>query len=775
MADVNTDTTPQVPGTVNIGQQPVLGTTPIPAPGPIAAPVPKNVNGGPATFSNVTDSVADLINSNVAKINADRDAAVKNANVDTAAAQSISTLTNSSLENLQNIQKITALPGGADGDIATIFGLFDHRYNYSYQKTGIDINQMKASQISSTAAAIKEQNNILPTLAAGQAAGAKVIFDAQKDVNLLAQGQQTLDLKSMEVKLSARRLAIEQGDAAIRQSKFRVDNLTTAQAEAILPQAQAGKGAFAGLGGLIEDRLTSEKLAVANAGKAQVEYQKGNREEGNASLVDMVSHFPHDATAAAIAQAESTKSPVVNFPVGKNPDGSQKMLPVPYDLAQQGLVKSLATSNQVDVALAADYSSKMNILPNVTNIMKSAGAFASSDPRATQIMGNLGSMMQQMNKVDPQTNQDGWKNPAAVRQFGMQVEKFKEQTTQMAKDTAAQYDTKTAQAAVEKFGTNGTFDMVGGTAVVGASVGIPSYTKNSRYPNMWLGLNRQVADELARQKFIPFGTAQNNADAQSMLAAALAKPNGRERISQITQEQLTDPTKTKPLMNSIKNTIQDVAIKSTFRQLAVAQGANPVFAQILNNPDQFKAPKLGADGKPEVDANGKPTGAMVVSPAKMFEAMEKAALTTSVNSKQHVDYSAMFLQGLLTYGATADSQNTSDPNYGIGDHAAEASMFGGNPVGNIVGDTHYTLRSIAAQVRQQMEKRINDDVSGQTQREAVQRTNGDLAADAVLANPNGSEAKKFFNTTGIDINTVPSATGTGLTAAQVKAYRSGMH
>lgn len=694
-------------------------------------------NGGHANFNDLTQSIMDMAQSQTAAVSTGIQTLKANTAIDQATSKAMSGISNDTIGALSNIQKAQSLPGGAEGDLATIVGLFNSDYDVAVQKTRMDINQVKSTQITNTASAIKEQNNSLVGIAEKSAAASQVIYNAQVEANKLALEGKQYDLDVYKTKLDAARVRLLQSAEEREKAKFTVGNLTTAQAEAVLPQAQAGKGPFAKYAGLIQDRLVSENTAIAKMGQAQTEYSKGNREEGNAAMVDAVSHMPSDAIGGLIAQAKSTGSPIVNIPTGqKGPDGKPVTLPVPYVLAEQGLIQSKTVETQINSTLAAEQSQKLNIVPNIQNVTNSAAAFASMDPRATQVLTNLGNVLK---SFDP-------KNPMSVMQTGQVIQGYNDQMKQIAKDNAAKFTTPEAKGAIENYGATGKFDAAGGVAVMADSGGIPGLARSSRYSEMWTTYNQTVAAELVKSGIVQGGMPQNSTDALSIMAQAMASNKGKQKIAEIGARVLADPTKSKPLQDAVTAKIQGASIEAVIGNLAGQKGADPMWSYVMNH-------------KQDYEDNG------TFNLGKLYDAMEAGTVIGHVNGKPN-DLSQIFTRAMRSYGANADNATQADPSYTVQDHAAEAALFGSNPAGHVLADLNGNLYRLSLAARNQMKQRINQDVTGKTQNDAVMRADPLFEQQPGMMMNNPDAIRKH---TGVDLNLVPSATGSGLTAAQVKA------
>lgn len=690
-------------------------------------------NGGNATFNPATQSIMDMVNAQAAYVNSSITSMKANQAIDSTTAKAVSGITDDTLDAYSNIQKADSLPGGRGGDIATILGLFNSKYDAQVQQDRIQMNTVKSSQVANTAAVLKEQNNIIPQIAEKNFALNKQIFDAQNDVNkLVLQGQQ-LDLDKYKTRIDVARLGLEQSAEQRNRTNFQVQSMSTGQLEAYLQKQPNGP-----IAGFVQHRLTEEQQAVTNLGIAGNALQKGNIQTFNDSMTDAASHMPQSYLQTQIAAAQQKGMPYIEVPMGG------KTVQMPVDLAQAGLAKSIDVDNQVNQQLAAQEVQRSNLMPNIQTLTTSLAALSPLDSRATAQLTTLGATLK---------NFDG-RNPAQVRQMATIVQGMMATRDQIAADHAKTMTTKEGQAGVELFGKTGKFDVTGGQAVMADSAGIGGLMKSGRYGAMWNTFGVGVAQKLVSQGIVNSVNSPNgSADAAAVIAAALAKPNGKQTVSAAAQAYLADPNKAKPLQDAISDKIQSSSLDDVIGQLANQKGSDPLWQHMAQNRQLYEGP----DGKLDVQ--------------KLFDAMEQGTVTNHVNGKQ-ADLTQMLLRGMRAYGANADEASSADPTYTMYDHAAEAALFGGNPAGNVLHDLTGQLTVKAMRARQTMMQRINSDVTGKTQQDAVMRADPLFEPQPGLTFDNPVAIKKH---TGVDMNLVPSATGTGLTAAQVKAaYPSGL-
>jgi hypothetical protein len=351
------------------------------------------------------------------------------------------------------------------------------------------------------------------------------------------------------------------------------------------------------------------------------------------------------------------------------------------------------------------------------------------------------------------------KDPSSVRQVGLVLEQQKAQMAELGKDVASRYSTPEAKGAITSFVKTGKFDPVGGTAVVAASAGTPALTSGhaSKYTSAWKMVNTLVATELAKQHIVDAPPPTDTADVQSIFAAMTQKQQGKESINTVTQKILANGAAIAPIKTAMAGQIKGETTINIIKQLAHQKDANPFWKNMLDHPEQFRK-------------NGNPDMGL------MFDAMSKA----SILSHGKLNFAQQFLTGFENYLLNVDNAPASDPSYTVADHALEAALFGSSPHAAVLGDYHYQLRLAAEQSAREMQARVERDLSGETQRQAVSQAmisnmGGIAPLDVVRAMNSPAGQNKLYKNTGLDVNTVPSATGTGLTAAQIKAIFGGQN
>lgn len=744
---------PTLPNQVNVTAPKVQpGSVSTSAPN-VPQATPPNVNGGPASFSSLTQSLKDLVDSKTAQLDSEAKAVTANASVDQSASTVVNAASDDALKAYMHIQKASTLPGGAKGGLARILGLFDSDFNMDYQTTQVEISTQKSAMAAATAQALKTQNNALPALLGKVAEATKVVFDAQNDANKLVLEQGRLDQQIFANKIAKANLSISMSKEHREATEFAVRSMTSDQIEAELPKALAGKGKFAGLGGFLQDRLIAEKAAEVGLASSANALKAGNRKEYEESLTQVVKNIPLDVSKSLYEKAKAGGAMSVQIPGGPVDPATKKpgMVDIPFQIFEQGMIQAQETEDKVRTHQAADLNTRMDIGPKATNMFNTFNALAAVDPRATQLSTQLGSIM---NRLDP-------KSPDSIYATGILLNSLETKRDEMIKDQAGKFHDAEAKAGVMNFGKTGKFDAQGGTAVTTESAGVPSLNRNGKFADFWQAFNRDIATQIQseHQSGGSFGTQGQNgvvsvADAMTIFASQGNK--GREKISTIAANLLADPIKAKEYSRMVQGTMRVDAINSTLVGLMHQKDADPIWTDINTHPGSY----MNKDG--QIDTN------------LIFRKLEQM----TVRSGGKLNYSQQFLAGLNNYAVGANTSSAGDVSYTLQDHAAVGALFGDHPESDVAGHLHWELRTLAERHRKEMAERINDDVSGKTEKEALVHAGivDTMAMD--FMNPYGQMsvegAEKLRKKTGFDINSVPSATGIG-TVADTKAKFPGGH
>lgn len=745
---------PTVPNTLPVATTPSTPAVTV----PMATPPSVN-DGGAATFSGLTGTLQDLLKAKQAEISASADTLKANNAVDATTATQLGALSTETLSAFHNIERIESLPGGVNGKLAKIIGLFDSDYNPEMQRTVIEERQLRANQITLTADSIKAQNNQLPQLLGKVTEAAQASFSAFRDINTLAIQQGNLDNELIRTKIQKAELGLKYSAEQRAATEFKIRSMSTDQVSAALQQGLTGKGPWSGMTGFLQDRLVSERAAEASLSSAENAARQGNRDEYNNSLSDFVGHLPTDLVSAALADAQRKGEATVNFPTGKDDKGKLTFTAVPIPIVQAGLVKSADIDAKANAVVASDYAGRLNLIPNATALVGGANGLASMDPRATSIVTNT---MGILHSLDP-------KNPNSVRQTSIFIDNQKAQLDTIAKSIADKFSTPEAKAAVMHFGQTGSFDPQGGSSVVIDSIGVPAYNTQTLYRSAFTQMNTLLATAIQKQHLVNSnGLDPNSAgDAQAMIAGLLQKPDTRFTIRNLATEILSNPGNQKMLANTIAGVIRPKAINDTLQQLAAAQNANPIWKDIY---DHANTTYIGY----AQNADGTYSNRPVVNYQKLFETLEQA----SVRTGGKINYANTFLTAMRNYAVNIDNSPTSDPSYTMVDHALEAAVYGGRPHSAVLGDFVGALAQQASRAHADMQKRIQDDLAGRTIQQATDQNTINNAAPGLMLGVQGAmfnDPTLYMKHTGVDPSKVPSATGTGMTTYQIKQLYGGGH
>lgn len=682
------------------------------------SPASSNKPEDAGDLSSITNTVQELLKAKQAEISASAETYKANSDIDAQTTSALTSITNESLATYKNIEIAARLPGGPSGKLAQIVGLFDSDYNINVQKLHIEENQLRAQNITANAEALKAKNNALPVLMGKVTEAQQAAFGAQKD--LITLGNQAL-----ETRIKGVQLEIDLGRAAREKAMFP-----------------------------IQEAAAEVALHTARTAAAQ-----GDRDAYNNSMIDFVSHLPTDFVKNKLLEAQQTGAPMVDFTVGMDKKTKQPIVQsVPFNLVNEGLIKSSDLETKANTYVAADISQRTQLVPKIQGIMSTAQVMTSLDPRAAQVLQQTGSIASALNPKDPNN----------VRQVATLIDQQNAQLQQIAKDVSDKFSTKEAKAAVLHYAQPGVgvFDATGGSAVVADSVGTPAFSMNGVYKTPMTTLNTMLAGAIARQGLLGGGTGDpNNAtDAQSMIAALMSKPTGRSSLSNLTSQILADPNNQKVLARQMQAVIYTGTVNKVIDHLKHQKDA----PQLWNEIDQH--PELVMSNLPIKDANGQPVkdkkGNVLTAPSldyqKLFQTFEKH----TVFNGNKVNYAESFLGAVKAYAATADDNTKNDPRYVITDHALEGAIFNGHAASATLGDLYWNLRQQAQLAHQAMAERIRKDITGETQRAVAEQ--GHSVSGVSTDKPvlfGGFSSDKRINELA---QNAPSATDTGLTAEQVK-------
>lgn len=751
---------PELPGTIPVvtpsgGRPPA--TTAVASPS-VPSVSPPNVNSGEASFSGLTGSINDLLKAKQAEISSSVDALKANTAIDTQTASALQGIQTETLGAFHNIERAQSLPGGVDGKLAKIISIFDSDYNVNLQRTRVEENQLRATQITGTADNIKLQNNALPAIMAKITDATQAGFNAQRDANQLAIQAGTLQNEISRTAISRAQLVIALSAERRQQVEFAINSMSTDQIAAQFDLAKQGKGQFKDAAGLLEHRLVSEKAAEVSLHSAQTAAANGDRDAYNSNASDFVSHLPAAVIRGYLDKAQKSGQSIVTFNIGVDPKTKQpQTLAIPIPIVQQGLVKNAAIEQQANATVAADDTQRLNLIPNATALIGGANGLASVDPRASSVVTNTTGILQ---GLDP-------KNPNSVRQTAAMLDNQKALLADIAKSVSDKFSTPEAKAAVNAYGVTGRFDNTGGAAVVVDSIGIP--LSQTLYRTAWGQMNTMLANGIKDQHNANSGGFDPNksSDVQAMINGMMQKPDTRFTMRNLAAEILSNPTNQKQIAGAIAGVIRPKAMNDTLAQLANVPHANPIWKDIIDHPEQMYS------NVPITDKDGKVTGQKtVIDYQKMFERFEKQ----SVQTGGKVNFADTFIKGLRDYAVNSDNSPTSDPRYTIYDHALEAAVFGSRPHSAVLADLVGALAQQAARAHADMQRRIQQDLSGATQRQAIQLSDGPDAVSALGPLENvTSPAVTTDKNLSFKLSQVPSATGTGMTADQIKRLYGGAH
>lgn len=635
-----------------------------------------------------------------------------NAAIDDQSAQQTSKLFDSTMAAYDNMKKIeawhaTGVPG--------ILGLFDSDWNSNYQRVQLQSNQVAATQISDRAQTLKEVNNRVPQLAAlaGQLAGSA--YDVYNKQRQLEQGDQTIHLKAIETQIQLE----QEGRLEVANN---VDKLSLAQKQQQLALANKGQGSFVGAQGILEKGINDEQKAHEELQQLQLNVAEGNDKLAETRLNRFASYLPVSQLTPLVNAAMKNNQGQIDLPIGNG-----KTMHMPLPVAQQALSNNQAQEVKLRGQLATQYVADQQIPDKINQVTSSAAALATLDPRAGH----------ELNIIHRSLDGLDYKDLNSVRMGADALDASQKRISDIAGEVAQQFTGKEAQAAVKNFVANGgVLDSTGGKAIIVDTVGNFGIQSTSKYKDAFDVINRQVATKLQAQN--AGGRDWSNTDYSHLdTASVMAMLNqNKTKLSQsnIAQQVLSDPTVNNQVVQAVKNTIRPNALITSIKSLAGDKGAAPIWGQLLQDPSQWSQ-----DG--------------AISSRKLLETLEQQSVTTGYKA----NYGNALIDRMKKYGVQADTLAARDPSYTMADRALEASVFGSRPHQAVVGDMVRELQVMKNSVSTKMKALINQDVTGQTDQQALHdQQSAEAAAGAPIPGfaPPGQS---------------PSATGAKLNTQQMKA------
>lgn len=705
------------------------GSTTAPPATPIVAPQPPatpqlNVIPELRMPQNPQDALNQVATFAVAGLSASADAAVKNKAVLDGVQKAQDTNYAALLEANKNLHKINAMPKG----ISHILGMFDDSWNASNQALNVEAANITQQHVVSQAQTMIQNNNTLGDLIEKQAGVAEKLQSGELAVDANSMEHTKLQQAAIGLKMESIRTSIAMSAEARAKAEFAVSGMGLDDTNSMIARIKANpKDPNRPMLGMLEEHATKVPLAIAALQSAQTAAAKGNREEEQAGYQTFTDNLGVPQLQGPIEAAMNSGSSTVTFGSGKN------TIQIPLGIAIRSYQGQQKLETDARSRLAQESAENNDIFGRTNRQAAAATALSSIDPRAKNVLTMLNQGATALQKNHSYEN---------VLNFKAIQDNNEPLLKDIASNFAKTFESKPAQAAIEQFGVTGKFDQNGAGAVLGDAIGNPALANTTKYGAAFNIMNQAVAKQLAAAQ-VQGGsglTGQVGTMDQADLAAMLAQGKSNPKLAQIKENVLSDPTTMNSVKDTIKSSMQKDALESAITNLSRSKNASPVWQNLIDRTDQIMKP----DGK----------GNYTYDLGKLAEQLERATVMTHGK----VNYSGAFLSALRQHGSQIDALSGSDPRTTWADQAIIARVFGDKPNAAVAGDLANTFGAAASRAHAEMQKRVELDVSGKTQAQAV-----DTAA----------RESQYGGLKGLpDPAKVPSATGIGY-AQNIKSLYGG--
>lgn len=627
-------------------------------------------------------------------------------------------LTTDTLDAYSKLQKIQQL--GGVNPVTKFLGLFNHDYNMGFQLNRIDTNAIKGKQAADKTKTQIEINNQIPALRQAEVEGAKNQADLQQRSLEIVGKYAEIDNKIVENKISVARLMMDMDKDKRDKVNFMLKGMSLQQARAELAKAKKDpKADWAGLEGLLEDRIHTEEAGDVALQQARTNLKSSNLELQDKSFRNLMQYVPVDAGNLMLQKATATGQPVVNF------DG----VGIPVNIFSEGLKKNQEIATATTATAMAMRTDTMN--SDLETLNHSLSGMAMLDQRALrqyQFLQNARA------NFDPQ-------NPATYGPMRAAIDMSMKKRDEIAKSVASTYTSKDAQAAVERAATTGQMDIPGATSIVSDVMDKPGVSSSAKHADAYDILRMDLAEQIGKQnpeapKFGSGSSQQGNA----ILAWAMQKGD-RIKIPELKDMLLANPGTKEKVRASIEGDYTQEFIQGALNDLAKPGAAGPVFAELKHNFQQIAFNKNGEFSR---------------------EQLQTFLENQSALGQYKTDFNQVFIDAVTKRAVTSAQQF--DPSNTIHDKALETAIYGREAAPLVGRDLVRQMRDNASVVRQEKQRQLEADKAGRPQAKAVNDVASTMAQYG--ATPTAEQMEGAAQA-------APSATGTGRSADYMRKLYGG--
>lgn len=616
------------------------------------------------------------------------------------------------LQAYDKLQRIERNP------LADLFALFDPKtWSRQHQLLDIEKAQLRSQQTTMRGQSLININNQLPQLKQAEVEAAQAGFQATKDMFSIVQNVTELSQKEFDLRLKATdlRLKLSQEDRLIRDDALKA--MTVAQAKSELRRAQAGQGDWADLTGLLEEKIATDEKRQLDIASIQQNLRASRFDLAQKQMQNLISGIEFTEGQQLVEQALSTGQQVVNY----------QGVPIPLGIMINGVEQARKNSEALTAASLANSSFVVN--EKLQKLVVQNSALALTNPQAANNLQAIARFKTQLDQVPPELR------PQAMQRFNAFLDTMQGQTDAHLKTAQSNFTTPQAKAAYEEFIRNGAPNPSSAHAVVEEALAQPGISDRSKLGPVWDILRKDYADRV--QQLNPNNMPKFNTNSPSGVAQMMAwlTRNPNKKLEDIRAEIVQGGQHNEAVNTQVSNIFEMDAAKNVLDVLSTAPGPGAsVYLNMVRDQRRFLEP----DG------------------SLNLEAVSTYLAQQTVLNGSRTDYLQTFIDGLRTHATQADSI-TADPSMTAEDLHLLTTMYGPNPTGSIMSSFISTMSANARSVRENMQRWIQEDVTGETQRRALLQYDPEVIADQNMRQKILSE--------------VPSATGIG-TADEMKAIHA---
>lgn len=669
------------------------------------------------------DALQDVVRAQKGAIGASADAIAKNTVIQQNVLSETERLQMDQIEALDNLQRIQNY--GGVNPLTKIIGMFDDRFNAGVQQTRIQKDEIKTQQVQMRAQAQMQINAQLPALKQAEAQLAAQDFENQMKVVDITTKFRGLEQKDIELRISETNLLINLSQEQRAQVTQAASALGINEARQALKDARAGKGQWVGMEGILEAKINNEDKTLLEMQNIRLAIREKNETLRDKSEARLSSLIPVATAEALVTNAISTNSPFITLGQGKD------AVQLPTALVQAKLKENKEVQTAIETSILHDNLTQVN--DRMLGAVNKAAALSVVDSGSARQNGIILQAYQQLNPQDPNS----------VRQFGQVIDGAHKVLDERIKVVAAGYKTADAKNAIEQFGKDGKFSVTGAQSVVQETVGNMGVAATSKFQGAWQTLNMEFAGLIKQQNLKgapPFDPDNPNlAQSASFLAWALTQGQAQQKMDTMRELVMTDPLVRTKVADQIGGVVQTDNVIGALRDLSTAPNADPIWKKILDQRQNTMETNRSFDRR------------------KLITYMEQQKAMQGPNAP---DYSAALTDAIRARVVSGAQTGQTDPTYTIHDRALQTQVFGDSPDQAIMSTFMGNWQADVAARKEAMQKAIDQDVSGQTQRMSF-----------------GAPPDPMSGTTRNPIEliqTAPSATGIpGMSADKMKSLYSG--